>query len=145
MTVPWNRLRRDLNKGFETLVWTVRFLADRLRKETGLARTAFEVRRLEDRINEAYRMLGERLYVIRHRADVPDDIELRDTLEEIERLTAEIEETARRLEVMEGRFDDVEPTESVDRTSEDEPPGNPESPSSEADSAGEAGKSNSDA
>jgi len=87
----WNRIRRDLERGAATVLMVGRYLAERTRVETALAKVVFDSRKIQKKIEEKTLELGERVFELRDERPGIQDAVVRDLLAGIEELKREQE------------------------------------------------------
>ncbi|HCC68681.1 MAG TPA: hypothetical protein DEP99_02210 [Nitrospiraceae bacterium] len=90
----WEKIRKNFEKGLDSLKWFTVFLAERTKAETSMARLLYESNKLEKKIDEVYRDIGKRIFDLREKGE---KIKLKDPiilqgLDEIVRLRQEIED-----------------------------------------------------
>jgi seryl-tRNA synthetase len=92
------RLRNNFEEGVEKIKWFASLLSERLKIELSVMKLLHESDRMEKKKGELVRKIGERVLEMREHADrqVLKDSVIVDTMNEIEKINQEIEETRKK-------------------------------------------------
>lgn len=99
----WNRIRRDLDRGITNIISVGRYLAERTRIETSLAKVVFDSHRIQKKIDDKTLELGERIFELRDEKRVLQNAVVRDLISQIEDLKRELDLYLSQSEEMGGR------------------------------------------
>ena len=106
--MKWDRVRRDLEDGIGTVKWLGRFLAERTRVETALAKVLYDAQKIRKKIEDRYLELGESIYELRDDRQALDNATIRDLLGQIQTLKEELDHCLVRARELGGEeFDEV--------------------------------------
>jgi|GEM_PF-3074050 len=89
--MKWDRIRRDIESGLHSFQSVGRYLAERTRVETSLAKVVYDTQKIRKKIDEKYRELGERLFELRDEKNPAQDAIIRDLLSDLSGLKEEID------------------------------------------------------
>jgi len=89
--MKWDRIRRDIESGLYSFQSVARYVAERTRVETSLAKVVYDTQKIRKKIDEKYRELGERLYELRDEKNPTENAVIRDLLSECSGLKEELD------------------------------------------------------
>jgi seryl-tRNA synthetase len=92
------RLRNNFEDGIEKIKWFASLLSDRLKIELSVMKLLHESEQMEKKRDELVKKIGQRVLEMREHAErqVLKDSVIMDTMNEIEKIDQEIEETRKK-------------------------------------------------
>lgn len=92
------RLRNNFEDGIEKIKWFASLLSDRLKIELSVMKLLHESEQMEKKRDELMKKIGQRVLEMREHADrqVLKDSVIMDTINEIEKINQEIEQTRKK-------------------------------------------------
>ena len=87
----WDRIRRDLEGGLSTFKWAGRFLAERIKVETSLAKVVYDSQKIQKKIDEKQLELGRMVFDLRDDKGATQNATVRDIISEIESLKKDLD------------------------------------------------------
>jgi len=92
------RLRNNFEDGIEKIKWFASLLSDRLKIELSVMKLLHESEQMEKKRDELMKKIGQRVLEMREHADrqVLKDSVIMDTMNEIEKINQEIEQTRKK-------------------------------------------------
>jgi len=103
--MKWDRIRRDLESGLRTFQFVGRFIAERTRVETSLAKVVYDTQKIRKKIDDRYRELGERIFELRDEKNPTDNAVVRDMIAELATLKEELDVYMTRAQELGGSAD----------------------------------------
>ena len=89
--MKWDRIRKDLEDGLNSIQAIGRFLAQRTRVETSLAKVVYDTQKIRRKIDEKYHELGERIYELKDEKNPAENATVRDLISELSSLKEELD------------------------------------------------------
>ncbi|MGW8322501.1 MAG: hypothetical protein ACWGSD_13200 [Thermodesulfobacteriota bacterium] len=89
--MKWDRIRKDLEDGLNSIQAIGRFLAQRTRVETSLAKVVYDTQKIRRKIDEKYHELGERIYELKDEKNPSDNATVRDLISDLSSLKEELD------------------------------------------------------